>query len=269
MSGSEPPPASGHRGTPAGAGDGTVLLVVAKAPVPGRVKTRLCPPAGPEQAAWIAAAALLDTIEVVSAVPDVVPVLALEGELSAAVGSGPIVEALDGWTVLAQRGRDLSERLAAAHADAADRYPGSAVLQIGMDTPQVTVAMLTEALDRLGGGVPAVLGPAHDGGWWALGLCEPEHAEVLCGVPMSRSDTADRTLAALHGRDLAVGILPSLSDVDNMADAVAVAAAVPDGRFAAAVRAVVAPEVSTAPLGAVPTVPAADRPAAAPRLAAW
>src|SRR2546427_100221 len=103
------------------------LLLIAKAPVPGRVKTRLCPPATPVQAAAL------------------------------------------------------------------------------------------QAFD-------AVLGPAADGGWWALGLREPSHAGALVGVPMSTEDTGARTLEALRGRGLRIGLLPELRDVDTADDAHAVAA---------------------------------------------
>lgn len=217
---------------------GPVLLVLAKAPVAGRVKTRLCPSVSPEQAARIAAAALLDTIDAVAATPAAVPVLALAGDLARAVDGWRIAQSLAGWTVLAQRGEALPDRLAAAHADAAQRFPGAAVLQIGMDTPQVTPGLLGDALARLAGGVPALLGPATDGGWWALGLRDPGHAEVLRKVKTSRPDTGERTVAGMRACGVRVERLPELSDVDTMADAVAVAAATPGGRFATAVAAV-------------------------------
>ena len=85
-----------------------------------------------------------------------------------------------------------------------------------------------------------MLGPAEDGGWWALGLHDPRHARLLADVPMSTSGTGRRTLAALRNAGLRVGLLPVLRDVDDWADAVAVADLVPAGRFAAAVAAIAA-----------------------------
>jgi uncharacterized protein len=82
----------------------TVLLVVAKAPVPGEVKTRLCPPATLGQAARIAAAALLDTVDAVRATPGVTPVLAWAGRLADAEESAELADAVAGWPVLSQRG---------------------------------------------------------------------------------------------------------------------------------------------------------------------
>lgn len=212
----------------------TCLLVVAKAPVPGLAKTRLCPPATPEQAANIAAAALLDTLDAVLEVPGVKPIVALTGNLAAAARRDELTAKLGAANVIWQRGFDFADRLANAHADVATLFPGEAVLQIGMDTPQVTPAMLTGATERLTC-FEAVLGPATDGGWWALGLRDPSEAKALRTVPMSSTDTADRTRAAFA--HLRLGHLPVLSDVDTMADAVRVARQLPNSRFAEMVSA--------------------------------
>ncbi|MFC9252349.1 TIGR04282 family arsenosugar biosynthesis glycosyltransferase [Amycolatopsis thailandensis] len=206
------------------------LLIVAKAPVPGFAKTRLCPPATPEQAAEIAAAALLDTLDAALLTPNARVVVALTGDLDKAAHGREIATALRKTEVIPQRGDGFDVRLANAHADAP--RPGEPVLQIGMDTPQVTPALLAEAANRL---EDAVLGPAEDGGWWALGLKDPLHAKALAGVPMSRDDTGRQTLRALADVGLNPGILPTLSDVDTIADARRVAALEPVSRFARAV----------------------------------
>ncbi|MCO1594766.1 DUF2064 domain-containing protein [Micromonospora sp. RHAY321] len=215
----------------------TVLLVVAKAPVPGAVKTRLCPPATPAQAARIAAAALRDTLDAVRGTPGVTPVLACAGRLTEAQDAAELTAALAGWVVLDQRGTGLGDRLANAYADVAAAYRGRPVLQIGMDTPQLTPARLTAAVRRLHA-ADAVLGRARDGGWWSLGLRDPRHAGVLRDVPMSTPDTGRDTWAALTGRGLRTVALPVLRDVDEWADALAVAPEVPRGRFARQVAAV-------------------------------
>ena len=210
----------------------------------GLAKTRLCPPATPREAAGIAAAALLDTLAAVRATPHVTPVLAYTGRLDDAERAGDLRAALDGWHLIAQRGAGFAERLANAHADAAALGAGRPVLQIGMDTPQVRPDLLCAAAHRLAL-ADAVLGPAADGGWWALGLREPRHAAVLREVPMSTADTGRHTRSALADRGLRMGALPMLSDVDTWDDAVAVADAVPGSRFAAAVAQV--RDVLTAP----------------------
>jgi hypothetical protein len=214
----------------------TAVLVLAKAPEPGRVKTRLCPPLTPEQAADLAAAALLDSIAAASAVPGGRPVVVLTGLLEGAARRADLVAALRGVTVLPQCGDGLGERIAAAHRDGGALC--TRTLQIGMDTPQAGAALLAAADATLAGpGVDAVLGPAPDGGWWALGLRRPADAALVAEVPTSRPDTGERTLAALRAAGLRVTLLPSLSDVDVAADVPAVAAAAPGSRFAVAVAA--------------------------------
>jgi glycosyltransferase A (GT-A) superfamily protein (DUF2064 family) len=99
-----------------------------------------------------------------------------------------------------------------------------------MDTPQLSL------VDCPPGNA---LGPAEDGGWWALQLENPADATVLRTVPMSTSDTGRRTLAGLQGRGLSIAMLPVLRDVDTAEDAHAVAALCPDSRFARAVQALV------------------------------
>ncbi|MGH4003732.1 MAG: TIGR04282 family arsenosugar biosynthesis glycosyltransferase [Pseudonocardiaceae bacterium] len=214
------------------------LLVLAKAPVPGEVKTRLCPPATPAQAARIAAAALLDTLDAVLAVPQVVPVVALSGDITKAVDAPALTARLRATTVLPQRGTSLGQRIATSHADAAAVAGHLPVLQVGMDTPQVNAVLFGQCLDLLeGDGVDAVYGPAADGGWWALGVQRPEVAERIAHVPTSRPDTGARTLAVLRAAGCRVLELPELSDVDTWEDAAAVATEAPGRRFAATVAA--------------------------------
>ena len=199
-------------------GVGCTVLVVAKAPVAGLAKTRLAADVGPGAAAELAAAALLDTLDTVRSMDGTAHVVALTGDLDLARRADELREVLADFVVLDQRGDGLDERLAAAHADAAAVASGP-VLQIGMDTPQVTSELLrasTASLARpdIGG----VLGPATDGGWWALGLSDPRDAGFLLGVPMSRPDTGARTLAGLEHTVGAVVLLPVLTDVDTVAD---------------------------------------------------
>ncbi|MFE2555019.1 DUF2064 domain-containing protein [Streptomyces sp. NPDC059352] len=195
----------------------TTLLVIAKQPLPGRVKTRLAPPFTPVQAASLAEAALADTLAAVSRVPAARHVLVLDG------APGPWLPA--GFTVLPQATGGLDERLAAAFVSC----DGPALL-IGMDTPQVTPELLAPALswDR----ADAWFGPAADGGFWALGLAVPDPA-LLLGVAMSRPDTGAVQFERLRAAGLRVGVLPVLTDVDTAEDARRVAAEAPGTRFAA------------------------------------
>ncbi|SDD75672.1 TIGR04282 family arsenosugar biosynthesis glycosyltransferase [Nocardioides lianchengensis] len=209
---------------------GPHLLVVAKAPVAGRVKTRLGTDIGMDAAADIAAAALLDTLEACTSYAGPSRChLSLDGDLAAAVRADELVRAATGWTIRPQRGDDFGTRLAQAHADLAT----GPVLQVGMDTPQLTPGLLAEVAAGLAEH-EAVLGPAADGGWWVLALRDPRHASALTDVPMSTATTGADTRAALAALGLSVGAGPELRDVDTVTDADAVAAGAPDGRFAAA-----------------------------------
>ena len=162
---------------------GAQILVITKAPVPGRSKTRLTPPCSPEQAASIAAASVADTLDAVRAVPDVRRVVALDGPRGGLD--------LDGLVVVPQVDGDLGTRLAAAFAAAMDPRPLPTLL-IGMDTPQVSAELLADCLARLRDAGPdgAVLGPAPDGGWWALGL----HSATPRRRPARRADVPRRHL---------------------------------------------------------------------------
>jgi len=196
----------------------TTLLVIAKQPVPGKVKTRLVPPCTYEQAAALAEAALADTLHTVAMVPARRRILVLDGQ------PGPWLP--PGFEIVPQCSGLLDERLAGAFAAA-----GGPALLVGMDTPQLTPAMLAVDWDA----ADAVFGPAADGGFWALGLREPDPA-LLRGVPMSTAYTGAVQRARLLAAGLRVTDLPELHDVDTAADAMAVAHEAPQSRFAARAR---------------------------------
>jgi uncharacterized protein len=194
------------------------LVVMAKEPVPGRVKTRLCPPCTPVQAAAIAQASLTDTLSAVAAAPAQRRLLALEG------APGPWVPA--GFEVVPQAEGGLGARL----ADAFERAGGPA-FAVGMDTPQLTPALLAQAEAKLRD-ADAVLGLAADGGYWGIGLRDPSPAAFV-GVPMGTPHTGAAQRERLRGLGLRVHDLPVLRDVDTYEDALAVARLVaPQSAFA-------------------------------------
>jgi len=200
----------------------SALLVIAKEPRPGRVKTRLCPPCDSEQAAGLADASLRDTLSAARAATASRRVLIFDGDAS---------RYRDGFEVIAQGGGDLASRLASGFAAI-----GSPAFLIGMDTPQITAVELERAMDELDRpGCGAVLGPTLDGGYWGIGLRRPERA-AFEGVPMSSSTTFEAQLDALHALGLSVRILPTLRDVDLFEDALAVAQTIPGSNFGRCVR---------------------------------
>jgi glycosyltransferase A (GT-A) superfamily protein (DUF2064 family) len=200
------------------------LVVIAKAPAPGRSKTRLCPPCTPQEAAALAEAALRDTLKALLAAPSRARrVLVLDGDPGAWLPAG--IE------VVAQRGDGLAERLACAFEDV-----GGPAFLVGMDTPQVTPRQLATGLGALGS-ANASIGFARDGGYWGIGLRMPDRA-VFAGVPMSAADTGAIQLARLLSLGLQPARLAALRDVDLFSDASDVAAQAPRGRFAAALAAI-------------------------------
>lgn len=201
----------------------TTILVIAKEPIPGKVKTRLSPQYTQNQAAEFAQAALLDTLHTVLRCPAKRRVLALDGNPGSWLPNG--------FDVIKQHGDGLDERI----ANAFDATDGPTLL-LGMDTPQVTINHLTPALaPDAWNDCDAWFGPAFDGGFWALGLAKPS-ADLVIGVPMSRLDTGYIQRQRLVDAGLNVRDLLQLRDVDTADDARLVATMDPTSRFAAKVN---------------------------------
>ncbi len=198
------------------------LTVIAKEPRAGFVKTRLCPPCTPGQAAEVAAAALSDTLdavdEVVAVAADawygaVEPVLLFDGDAGE--------WARPGYTIVAQRGDGLAARLANAFDELG---PG---LIVGMEAP-TAVQALGGAIAALGAGDDA-LGLAVDGGYWMIGLHRVDPA-VFDGVPMSTSSTGLAQLSRLHALGRQVRMLRMEHDLDTVADLLRIAQQAGPGR---------------------------------------
>ena len=199
------------------------IVVLAKAPVAGRSKTRLCPPLTLDDAARVARASLLDTLDAVAAADVRHRVVVLDGD---AAGLVP-----DDFAVHPQSLGGLDARLAAA-LDLVVAARPLPVLLIGMDTPQVSPELLDDAAQALLDH-DSVLGPALDGGWWAIGLHRSD-PEVFLGVPMSADDTGQHQEQRMRQRGLSPLRLPVLRDIDHAADLAAVAAQMPHGSRVAA-----------------------------------
>jgi rSAM/selenodomain-associated transferase 1 len=180
------------------------VLVMAKEPRPGRVKTRLCPPCSPEEAAAVAEAALADTLAAVAACSADRKVLALDGQ------PGPWLP--PGFEVIPQRGSDFNQRLANAWHDT-----GGAGIQIGMDTPHVGASELDALLAELDRS-DAVLGHALDGGWWAIGWSAADPQAMFTGIPMSTPDTGAAQESRIRALGLRLHRAAPKRDVDTIGD---------------------------------------------------
>lgn len=207
------------------------VLVMAKAPVAGQVKTRLAATVGHAAASRLAHAALLDTLAVCELVfPPGRRVVALAGDVAESVDPAALQRALASWQVVPQTGVHLGERLASAHRQV-HASVGGPVVQVGMDTPHVTARHLEHVVACTGGGRP-VLGRAHDGGWWVLATTSAGDVDGLHEVPMSRADTWARTLECVQRAAGPVLTTAGLGDVDTADDAALSAATAPHTRFA-------------------------------------
>lgn len=181
------------------------LTIIAKEPRAGFVKTRLCPPCTPRQAADVAAAALLDTLDAVDAVvarlTGVDRVLLFDGD--------PTAWTRTGYRVVPQRGSGLSSRLSNAFDELG---PG---LVVGMEAPGAVPA-LADGVSALRSGHDAV-GLAVDGGYWVIGLHRVDPA-VFDDIPMSTSSTGLAQLSRLHRLQRHVRMLPMSHDLDTIDD---------------------------------------------------
>lgn len=205
------------------------LTIIAKAPEPGQVKTRLCPPCTARQAAEIAAAALADTLDAVDST--VAAVLATGCVRRVVLLDGPRGSWIpDGYDVITQRGDGLAERLANGFDDLG---PG---VVVGMDTPAAG-RWLADALAAVAAGSD-VIGLASDGGYWVIGLARTD-PRVFAGIPMSGSHSGLAQLRRLHELGRPVRMLPMARDLDDEADLRALARSDDPGRLADTARSIV------------------------------
>lgn len=193
------------------------VVILAKEPRPGRVKTRLQSRFSADEAAQLAAAAVRDTQRAVRDARIPRRILCWDGDPA---------EFADGFEVLPQRTGTLNDRLAGAFDDIGEEH-AARVLLIGMDTPQISSALLEADWENH----DALLGLSEDGGFWAIGLRTPDSARVFAGVEMSTARTGSAQLARLLSLGRSVKLLPPLRDVDEPDDAAYVADRFPDLEF--------------------------------------
>jgi uncharacterized protein len=192
------------------------LAVMAKAPRPGKVKTRLCPPLTAEQSAALNICFLRDTTENLARI-------AASGQAAGVISYTPVGdEALfdgllpQGFALIAQRGNGFGERLLAAAEDILMSGFGSVCL-IDSDSPTVPAACFEQAINELSRpGDRIVLGPAHDGGYYLIGLKQP-HPEPFADIHWSTSAVFDETVTAAETAGIEVVRLPLWYDVDDEA----------------------------------------------------
>jgi hypothetical protein len=186
-----------------------VLLVVAKKPAPGQTKTRLCPPLNREQAAELYECFLCDTLEIMRAVPEVIPKIVY---LPQEAGNYFRTLAPD-MGLFQQRGETLGERLDNLLTEVLHNGADKAVV-INSDSPTLPPAYLAQAFDQLVDS-EVVLGPTSDGGYYLIGMKEP-HPDLLREVQMSTPNVLQDTLQLARIRSVSVSLLPEWYDVDTV-----------------------------------------------------
>lgn len=191
------------------------LLLFAKEPVPGQVKTRLIAPGGltAEQAAALHASLVADLSERLEAGRWELILMWSSSE----GGDSPVDLAPAGVPWRRQCGRDLGERLFRGLEWAASG--AGCVAAVGSDQPDLEAARVEAAFDLLACGHEAVLGPARDGGYYLIALRrEAVHRRLFDGVAWSTASVLRETLSRCRELGLRVGLLPEEEDLDTVDD---------------------------------------------------
>jgi rSAM/selenodomain-associated transferase 1 len=192
------------------------LAVMAKAPRPGKVKTRLAPPLTLDQSATINICFLRDTTENIATV-------AASGLAASVISYTPVGdEALfdtllpADFALIPQRGDGFGERLLTTAEDLFACGYGSVCL-IDSDSPTVPTAAFEQAVAELARpGDRIVLGPSHDGGYYLIGL-KRAHPEPFANITWSTATVFAETIAAAKAASIETVVLPLWYDVDDAA----------------------------------------------------
>ncbi|HMF48459.1 MAG TPA: TIGR04282 family arsenosugar biosynthesis glycosyltransferase [Candidatus Saccharimonadales bacterium] len=190
------------------------LAVMAKAPIPGTVKTRLVPPLSNEQACELYRALLLDQLDNLTGLSEIDLYLAYTP-----ADAAPLIENLapPGFQYFPQRGVDLGARMSNVLAELWRRGHHRLVL-IGSDLPVLRLEILRDAFKYLD--APdrrAVLGPSQDGGYYLVGMNQAI-PEIFSGMTWSHDGVLADSLVKLHELCINFALLPDWFDVDTMAD---------------------------------------------------
>ncbi|MFN2385137.1 MAG: TIGR04282 family arsenosugar biosynthesis glycosyltransferase [Thermoanaerobaculia bacterium] len=191
------------------------LVLFARAPEPGQVKTRLAPLLGADGAARLYRAFLEDAARAYGRAADWAPVLAADP-----AADHPLLQALfaSPWRREDQVSGDLGARLTAAFRSEAARG-ARAILAVGSDHPALPHRLLLEAFRTVEDGRHAALIPAEDGGYCAVALSREVAPEgVFEEIPWSSPAVLEATLERLARLGASVSLLSTFYDVDRPED---------------------------------------------------
>jgi uncharacterized protein len=203
------------------------VAIMAKAPRPGAVKTRLCPPLDAAEAAALYRCFLLDKIAAVRALANTQPVVAYTPDEACAEFAALAPD----MTLVPQRGPDLGARLSATLAGLlAAGHVGA--IAVDSDTPTLPREFLQQAVDSLiEAGPDVVLGPTEDGGYYLIGV-RAVHRALFDAIPWSTSAVLEVTLRRAAAAGLRTVCLSPWFDVDTPDDLRRLQSALDDGQAA-------------------------------------
>lgn len=190
------------------------LIIFAKRPTPGRVKTRLTSVLSPEEAAELYHCMLLDTLAKAEGLADPDKFLVYEE----AGGAAPYFQEIArGMEVFPQRGNDLGERMKDAFQQAFARGYAAAAI-IGTDSPHLPAPFVEAAFDRLADpAIDVAMGPSEDGGYYLVAM-KRVHGELFRDIPWSKGEVLEKSLGKAAESGISVTLLPRWHDVDTAED---------------------------------------------------
>lgn len=190
------------------------ILIFAKQPLPGRVKTRMSPPLSAEESATVYQAMLLDVLDSCRHLSDVDLIIFYDDFPGA---REYFLTLKDEKHLQAQEGSNLGERLANAFAVAFGRGYDR-VVAIGTDSPDLPSRYLQKAVGHLADDRDsAVFGPTEDGGYYLVGLSAP-HPSLFRDIPWSTGEVLEMSLQKCREAGLHPELLPRWYDLDTAAD---------------------------------------------------
>ncbi len=199
----------------------SALVIFAKAPVPGQVKTRLCPPLTPDEAATLHGSFVLDMLERTRTAAAKLK-LPIDRYLACAPSSTlvffKIMEERQAVQLLDQVGDDLGARMQETFDRLFARSHPS-VMIVGTDVPSLPLDYYKQALALLQTN-DLVLGPADDGGYYLIGLKKPVPG-LFEQIPWSTNEVLRLTRERADCLGLRTALLPNWSDVDTIQDLLA------------------------------------------------
>lgn len=190
------------------------IAIMAKAPLAGHSKTRLCGELSPEDAARLAGAMLADRCTQIASLGDAMPAVAM------ATAAVPTLVP-EGFELIVQSGEGLGNALLSASEFFAAR--GLPSILVDSDSPTLPLSYFEQATDALCGDCDVVIGPSADGGYYLIGFATPQPA-LLSEMPWSTPEVTRITLERAKHLGLVVHLLPTWNDIDTPADLAALQA---------------------------------------------